>query len=66
MENEQYKVECFASGGLVYLHDSFEVLFYKEESMIDFMNILPDSYSTKHYKRDDDDNWTLIGNYYPV
>ena len=33
--------------------------------MIDFMNIHPDSYSTKHYKIDDD-NWTLIGNYYPV
>ena len=66
MENEQYKVECSASGGLTYLHDSFEVLFSKEESMIDFMDILPDSYSTKHYKRDDDGNWTLIETGYPV
>jgi len=66
MENEQYKVECLASGGLVYLHDSFEVLFSKEESMIDFMDILPDSYSTKHYKKDGDGSWTLIGTGYPV
>ena len=66
MENEQYKVECLASGSLTYLNESFEVLFYKEESMINFMNILPDSYSTKHYKKNDDGNWTLIENFYPV
>ena len=66
MENEQYKVECFVSGSLSYLSDPFEVFFDKEESMQDFMEIVPDSYSTKHYKKDDDGNWTLIENFYPV
>ena len=66
MKNEQYKVECLASGSLTYLNESFEVLFYKEESMISFMNVLPDSYLTKHYKRDNNDNWTLIGTGHPA
>ena len=66
MENDQYKVECFASGSISYLCDPFDVFFDKEESMQDFMEIVPDSYSTKCYKMNEDGNWTLIGTCYPV
>ena len=39
----------------------FEVFFEKEEAMYDFMDIVPDSYSTKHFERDErTGDWELI------
>jgi hypothetical protein len=58
---ENYKVECIASTGLPYLAHPFEVFFDKEEAMFDFMDIVPDSYTTKHYQRNNrNSKWTLI------
>tara|TARA_R100000306_G_C4254492_1_gene82113 strand:+ start:97 stop:327 length:231 start_codon:yes stop_codon:yes gene_type:complete len=58
---ENYKVECVAHTGISYLQHPFEVFFEKEEAMYDFMDIVPDSYSTKHFQRDTETGeWDLI------
>ena len=59
---EKYKVECLAATGLSYLSDPFEVCFDREETMIEFMEVVPRSYTTKHYVKNDDGTWDVIGN----
>ena len=39
---EKYKIECFASGDLLYLNGSFEVCFDQEESMLEFSDQIPE------------------------
>ena len=58
---EKYKVECTVLTGPSYLNDPFEVYFDKKRSMQDFMEIIPDSYSTKYYKKTSDGSWNCIG-----
>lgn len=63
MENiveEKYKMECYSSGDLVYLNDSFEVYFDNEESMLQLVNDLPASYIKKKYKKDHSGTWVRI------
>ena len=57
---EKYKVECFAATGLSYLCDPFEVCFDKEEAMLDFMETVPTSYTTKNYSKNENGNWDCI------
>ena len=58
---ENYKIECVAHTGIEYLQHPFEVFFEKEEAMYDFMDIVPDSYSTKHFERDErTGKWELM------
>lgn len=58
---KNYKIECVPCTGLVYPSHTFEVFFKSEEAMFDFMDIVPKAYTTKHYRKDDGDEWTLIG-----
>ena len=58
---EKYKIECCPTTGLSYLSDPFEVYFHRKQSMQEFVEILPGSYSTKHYKRSHDGSWNCIG-----
>lgn len=59
---ENYKIECFASSGeLAYVNDSFEICFDAEKPMLDFIDRIPLSYTTKYYKKNDSDEWDLIG-----
>ena len=60
MDNmENYKVECIPHTGLPYVTHPFEVFFEKEEAMFDFMEIVPDYFTTKHYEKSKD-KWELI------
>jgi len=59
---EKYKMECYAnSGDLAYLNGSFEVYFEGRDSMLDFVDQIPESYTTKHYKKNENDEWDIIG-----
>ena len=58
--DENYKIECYASGDISYLNDSFEVFFDSEESMLKLRDSLPESYTTKHYKKNNNGKWTRI------
>lgn len=58
---EKYKIECFASGDLLYLNGSFEVCFDQEESMLEFSDQIPESYNTKYYKKNENNEWDIIG-----
>ena len=49
-------MECYAnSGDLAYLNGSFEVYFEGRDSMLDFVDQIPESYTTKHYKKNEND-----------
>ena len=61
MDNmENYKVECIPHTGLPYVTHPFEVFFEKEEAMFDFMEIVPNTYATKHYEKLGVGDWLLI------
>ena len=58
--DDNYKMECYASGILIYLNDSFEVFFENEESMLRLVDDLPDYYISKYYKRSNKGEWIRI------
>ena len=60
--NEKYKIECFTSSGeLSYLNGSFEICFDGEKPMLDFIDRIPLSYTAKYYKKNNNNEWDLIG-----
>ena len=58
--NDNYKIECYASGDLVYLNGSFEVFFDNKESMLHLVDDLPESYISKYYKKSNNNKWVRI------
>ena len=58
--NDNYKIECYASGDLVYLNGSFEMFFDNEESMLQLVDYLPESYTSKHYKKSKNGKWIRV------
>tara|TARA_B100000929_G_scaffold93329_2_gene73257 strand:- start:2267 stop:2500 length:234 start_codon:yes stop_codon:yes gene_type:complete len=58
---QNYKIECVPPDDVGYAAHPFEVFFETEEAMFDFMDIVPRSYTTKHYQKTDTDEWKMIG-----
>tara|TARA_B100000745_G_scaffold287764_1_gene224694 strand:- start:466 stop:654 length:189 start_codon:yes stop_codon:yes gene_type:complete len=57
---DNYKMECQASGDQVYLIGSFEMFFDNEESMLKLIDDLPEYYIGKYYKKSNNDKWVRI------
>lgn len=57
---KDYKVECVPKYEPDYVVHPFTVFFEKEEHMYDFMDIVPNFYTTNHYQRLPDGDWLLI------
>tara|TARA_R100000656_G_scaffold121634_1_gene96706 strand:- start:441 stop:668 length:228 start_codon:yes stop_codon:yes gene_type:complete len=55
-----YKVECIPIREQHPVLQTFTLFFEKEEYMFDFMEIVPDTYMTKHYEKSKKGGWTLI------
>ncbi len=57
MEEENYKMECYISGDILYLNSPFEVWFDNEHSMRDLQHSLPDSYTHTCYQKTNNGQW---------
>ena len=57
---KNYKIECVPIYDPSYVVHPFTVFFDKEEHMFDFMEIVPNTYSTKHYEQLSRREWHLI------
>ena len=55
-----YKIQCIPPKNLKYNAEPFELFFMHENAMLDFMDIVPSGYKTRHYRQDKDDNWEPI------
>jgi len=64
MAIQQYKVECLTVTSIDYFPSPFEVYFDNEDSMLDFIENVPESYRTEYYKKDKNSAWELIGRGY--
>jgi hypothetical protein len=56
---KNYKIECVPIYDPSYVVHPFTVFFESEEYMFDFMEIVPNTYSTRHYERSRNE-WHLI------
>jgi len=57
---KDYKIECLPIYDPNYMVHPFTVFFEKEEHMFDFMEIVPNTYATKHYQKLQPGDWLLI------
>ena len=57
---KDYKIECVPKYEPDYVVHPFTVFFEKEEHMYDFMDIVPNFYTTRHYEQLRRGEWHLI------